>query len=100
MIKNGAGLEIRAMSGCVWITQYGDARDVVLSPGQSVQLDLPTTTVLSTGKGAEVALIRRAARPAARPLWRRLASLFDPRGSSGAGRALAGRIPGQRVIHC
>lgn len=99
MIKHSAGLEVRAQSGCVWITQYGDARDIMLQPGQSVALDLPTATLMSASNGAEVLLVRRATPRAARPFWRRLASLFDPRWSGSARRGLCGRLPAVRLIH-
>jgi hypothetical protein len=38
-IEDGAGRLIECLSGALWITQYGDHRDVTLEPGQSFRLD-------------------------------------------------------------
>lgn len=93
LLKRVAGARVTAISGCVWITQYGHAGDIVLSPGQSAELALPTITVMSSTHGARLSfepLITRRARPS---LWRRLAGLFDPRWSSAAARSLCRHLP-------
>ncbi|TVO68476.1 DUF2917 domain-containing protein [Denitromonas ohlonensis] len=80
--------EVSCQAGGVWITQYGDHRDVLLKPGQSVVLDLPTATVMTASDGAEVLITRRPV-PAQRPSFARwLVGLFDPRWSSRASCAV------------
>ncbi len=80
--------EVSCRSGGVWITQYGDHRDVMLTRGQSVVLNLPTATVMTASDGAEVLITRRAS-PVARPsIGRWLVGLFDPRWSGRASCAV------------
>ncbi|WP_323001963.1 DUF2917 domain-containing protein [Denitromonas sp.] len=88
-----AHAEVSCRAGGVWITQYGDPRDVVLKPGQSVVLDVPTATIMTASDGADVLITRRAALPARRSVGRWLAGLFDPRWSSRASSALHQRLP-------
>lgn len=38
-IQDGAGTQVCALEGTVWITQEGDQRDVVLGPGDRFTLD-------------------------------------------------------------
>ncbi|MBT0960045.1 DUF2917 domain-containing protein [Denitromonas iodatirespirans] len=92
-----AHAEIRSRRGSVWITQYGDPRDLVLAPGESVVLKLPTATVMTASDGAEVLITRRATAPARASIGRWLAGLFDPRWSSRASCAL--RRPGRQLRH-
>ena len=80
--------EVRCQAGGVWITQYGDHRDVLLQPGQSVVLNLPTATVMTASEGAEVLITRRSAPTQHRSIGRWLVSLFDPRWSSRASCAV------------
>ncbi len=95
MLTDAAGTELICRRGCVWITQYGDDRDIVLQAGQSFVLDLPTAVVMSSCHGAELTL--RAALPAPRRGWlARLAGWLDPRSGSAVTRELAerlGRLP-------
>ncbi len=93
VLSHAAGAELHCVSGHAWITQYGDDRDRVLRPGQSMVLELPTALVMSTARGAQlnVVLTQRApVRPAS--LLKRLAGWFDPRWSSRAADGLDGRI--------
>jgi len=93
LFKRVAGARVTALSGCVWITQYGHAGDIVLAPGQSAALALPTITVMSSAQGARLIFTPQAS-PRTRPsLWRRLAGLFDPRWSSAAARSLCRHLP-------
>lgn len=93
ILKASAGIELSCLSGGVWITQYGDDRDIVLRPGQSVVLDLPTAAVMSTPRGAELCVVRREAPHGRRRSWAaRLLGLFDPRWSSRAAEGLVGRV--------
>ena len=91
--------EIRVVSGCVWITQYGSSRDIVLSAGESTVLKLPTATVMNSSDGARLMLVRREAPARRQPLWRRLLGLFDPRWGNGVRQALRGRLPPGGVTH-
>ena len=99
VLDHAAGMEVIARRGCLWLTQYGDSRDIVLEPGRSFVLTLPSCLVMSASGGADFLL--RPAPPARgggrRGGWlRRLAGLFDPRWGSAAQRALEGRI---RIHH-
>ena len=70
LFKRVAGARVTALSGCVWITQYGHAGDIVLAPGQSAALALPTITVMSSAQGARLIFTPQAS-PRTRPsLWR------------------------------
>lgn len=94
-----AHAEVSCRTGGVWITQYGDHRDVVLKAGQSVVLDLPTATVMTASDGAEVLITRRAAPAVRRSVGRWLAGVFDPRWGSRASSALRQRLPGGTLRH-
>jgi hypothetical protein len=99
VLEDAAGLDIACRSGCVWITQLGDSRDIVLKPGQSVLLRLPTTTLMTADSDAELLLTRtRPAIASPRPWLHRLAGLFDPRWSRRAGAALDGRVRRHRAL--
>jgi hypothetical protein len=58
VLEHAAGVEVQCREGDVWITQYGDSRDVVLRAGQSFVLDLPSSTVLCSSRGAWITLAR------------------------------------------
>jgi len=94
LMKGVAGARIRVMSGCVWITQYGQSRDFVLSPGREIELDLPSPVVLSANSIACVRVELHQARQAA-PWWKRAVSWLDPRWSSAASRDLDRHLPHQ-----
>jgi hypothetical protein len=98
LLDHAAGTEVICREGRMWLTQYGDSRDIVLGPGQSFVLTLPSCLVMSASGNADFLL--RAACPVGggrRGGWlRRIAGLFDPRWGSAAQRALQGRI---RVHH-
>jgi DUF2917 family protein len=55
-IENGAGLEVTAVSGAVWITQSLDARDVILAQGQSFTLDRQGRAVVYALKEAAIVI--------------------------------------------
>ncbi len=93
LMKGVAGARIQVMSGCVWITQYGQSRDFVLSAGREIELDLPSPVVMSANTLACVRVeLATAAHPA--PFWKRLVSWFDPRWGSAASRDLSRHLPG------
>lgn len=94
-----AGVEVRCLEGRIWLTQYGDDRDVVLEAGRAcVPAMASAVVVMSSAHGARVALGRpeRSAR-VRRRWWQRLASVFDPRAGSAVLRQLEGRVPTQVV---
>jgi len=93
LLKRVAGARVTAISGCVWITQYGHTRDIVLAPGQSAELELPTITILSSMHGARLSFAPQPTRQVRSALWRRLADLFDPRWSGAAARSLCRHLP-------
>lgn len=96
VLTRSAGLEVRCHAGSIWLTQYGDDRDIVLRPGQSFVLSLATAVVMSSAQGARLS-VQRVVAPAAaagapRSLLRRLAGWFDPRCGSAVARQLRGRL--------
>lgn len=95
IINNAAGAEIIVCRGAVWITQYGDSRDIVLRAGQSFTLDLPSGVLMSGSRGESEVILRAApARAAAGTRRGRLARLlawFDPRWGGRVWQGLAGR---------
>ena len=38
-VRDGSGHTVHCQSGALWLTQYGDSRDVYLGPGESFLLD-------------------------------------------------------------
>jgi hypothetical protein len=63
-IRDGQGLAVRCVGGALWITQDGDADDVVLKAGQCFVLDRPGLALVSAPVGFATALIEAAARGA------------------------------------
>ena len=53
-IENGKGTEVFCLKGTVWLTQEGDPRDIVLSPGQSFVLDRKGVAVVYALKEAAI----------------------------------------------
>lgn len=93
------GVEVRCLDGRVWMTQYGDDRDVVLEAGRVFEPGLSSVVVISTTCGARIALhgVAAAPRPARRGLsW--LARLFSPRAGSAVLRQLEGRVHGPQAV--
>ena len=89
VLSGAAGTEVFCRSGCVWITQYGDHRDIIVTAGQSFVLTLPTAVVLSAHRGARIELRQTVPR---RRAWRSLLGWLDPRNGSAAARELSGRL--------
>lgn len=91
VLEHAAGVEVQCREGDVWLTQYGDSRDVVLRAGQSFVLDQPSSTVLCSARGAWITLVRPAGAGRVTRSWReRLRTWFAPRASA-ALRGLEGR---------
>jgi hypothetical protein len=53
-IDGGKGLQVTAIRGVVWVTQADDARDIVLSRGQSFILDRKGLAVAYALKDAAI----------------------------------------------
>jgi hypothetical protein len=53
-IEGRKGLQVTAVSGTIWITQARDARDIVLTRGQSFVLDRSGRTVVYAFKDAAI----------------------------------------------
>lgn len=96
LMKGVAGARLQVMSGCVWITQYGQSRDFVLTAGRDIELDLPSPVVLSANTVACVR-VELARQPRPTPWWKRLAGWFDPRWGSAASHDLDRHLPGGAV---
>lgn len=80
-------VEIVSRSGCVWLTEAGDRRDVVLPPGRSFATR-GTGEVVITSRGAAELVLRQAkagAAPARASGWlKRLAAALDLGGPDAA----------------
>lgn len=88
-----AGVEVRCIEGCVWMTQYGDDRDVVLEAGRVFEPGLSSVIVMSSANGARIAVHRAAAaEPSAQGVLSWLMRLFSPRAGSAVMRQLEGRL--------
>lgn len=95
IINDAAGTELVVCRGTVWVTQYGDSRDIILKTGQSFTLELPQGALMS-GTCGDAEVVLRAApsgrRQAASRGWvARLLGLFDPRWRSRVQQSLVGR---------
>ena len=64
-LPDAAGVRVASQSGIVWITQDGDPRDIVLTPGESVVLERSTPTIVQAFEPALITIadpapVRRA----------------------------------------
>lgn len=92
LLDHAVGMEVVCRSGRLWLTQYGDARDIVLGPGQSFLISLPSCLIMGEGGKAVFVLRPQRGRRHTQGWLRRLAGLFDPRWSGAVQRGLDGRI--------
>lgn len=65
-LEHAAGTRITVWSGCVWITQQDDSRDIVLAAGQHFTLDRHGLTLIQSLKAGELRVDTPQARPLAR----------------------------------
>lgn len=94
VLEQAVGLEVSCRAGRVWITQYGDSRDIVLDAGEAFELTLPNAVMMACTKGASLSVRRVAPAAPQRGDWlRRLAAWLDPRAGSAVTRQLHGRLP-------
>jgi hypothetical protein len=56
-LRDGAGTAVTAVEGVLWITETGEAGDVLLEPGQSHVVSRNGLTLVSALGGAAVALL-------------------------------------------
>lgn len=94
-----AGVEVRCVDGCVWMTQYGDDRDVVLEAGRVFEPGLSSVVVMSSAHGARIAVQRSPAVGQSRQgvaNW--LARFFSPRAGSAVMRQLEGRLQAATAV--
>ncbi|BAL26710.1 DUF2917 domain-containing protein [Azoarcus sp. KH32C] len=88
VLDHTKGAEVTVRKGCIWLTQQGDSRDIVLKTGQSFTLSFDSG-VLMTGVGnAEVVIQKPVAARQGHPSgWlERMASLLHVQPAN-AGRA-------------
>jgi hypothetical protein len=55
-VIDGRGASVRCLLGALWLTQDGDPRDIVLTPGQSFTLDRDGLAIIFATAEATVAL--------------------------------------------
>lgn len=53
---DGMGTIITCSSGCIWLTQHRDSRDIVIGPGESFVLDRPGLALVQALAASSVAL--------------------------------------------
>ncbi|HRP95139.1 MAG TPA: DUF2917 domain-containing protein [Rhodocyclaceae bacterium] len=100
VLEHRSGVLVTCHAGCVWLTQYGDSRDLVLNAGQSHELVPASSTVLSSWRGAEVSIAHAPQVAGLRPhtsLFQRLAAFAAPRAGRRVSEALDGRVRVLRV---
>lgn len=100
VLEHAAEIEIQCRRGSLWITQYGDARDIVLTAGRTFELSLATSTVLSSRNGAEFLLQRMKCpgRSMQEGHWgQRLLRALGPQSNGLVQRGLEGRVRVERA---
>jgi hypothetical protein len=58
-LRDGAGIEITALAGKVWITEQDSRRDVILSPGQTFTLLRPGLAIVEALDHASISVEAR-----------------------------------------
>jgi hypothetical protein len=88
-------------SGRLWLTQYGDSRDVVLGSGECFQIDRGTVIVVQAMWPAQLAVFQSAAPPLLAKGWRALPGRLMSRFVAPRRRAAlwTHNLPGRRTQH-
>jgi hypothetical protein len=68
--KRGRGVAV--ISGCVWVTQDADDRDIVIDAGQSFVLDRPGLAIVQALEDTGLMLFDARAHKPRAPAWPRL----------------------------
>ena len=55
-LVQAVGTRITCVSGCLWLTQHRDARDIVLAAGESFVLDRPGVAVIEAIRPSTLAI--------------------------------------------
>lgn len=56
--RNSLGLYLLCREGIVWITQEGDARDIILQAGEEFRLDRPGLVIVQAFSEAKISVAR------------------------------------------
>lgn len=99
LLHDACGARVSSRAGCVWLTQSGDTRDVVLQPGESFRLDRAGTAVITSARGAEVSITPPPGRPVAVAVGAGLPAISAPhRGQARSHGAASGRRQTGRTL--
>lgn len=81
LCENARDLHIVCRQGRLWLTQYGDSRDIVLESGDSFIADSGSVLIISALLASQVSLSRQRPAPSSRPgrVWQRLAQWLGQR---------------------
>lgn len=66
VLDHTKGAEVTVRKGCIWLTQHGDSRDIVLKTGQSFTLSFDNGALM-TGIGNAEVIIHKPLAAAHRP---------------------------------
>jgi Protein of unknown function (DUF2917) len=92
-IQSRSHIEIACLSGLLWVTQPGDARDLFVASGESLRLARSKLTLV-TAMVPSVLRAREVITVGSRRTWRWPPFLVSP---SAAGLALRVRLPRDRI---
>ncbi len=79
LYENSRDLHIACQQGRLWLTQYGDSRDIILEAGDSFTADAGSVLIISALRTSQLRLSRQPPAPSPRPghFWRRLGQYFS-----------------------
>lgn len=83
-LRDAGGRTVTCVSGSVWLTMEGDARDVILAPGESFEVDHDGLTILAAQQPSVVQVSAPNESPG---WWSRLVEFLDRNYGPGAIRA-------------
>jgi len=63
-VEDGRGTWVQCLEGCLWLTQQGDRRDIVLQTGDEALIERDGTSILSALSDSRFVLLRPAQRTA------------------------------------